>query len=652
MPPSRIFVSYVRTGDERGTEIADQIVTDLISNHIEVVTDDERISDENFMAFLNYELPRCHYLLFIQTPAALRSLRVQTTVSMAFTLATQRQTPKILRLIGAPSEAHEVQPGWNTVRTFDASVDYARACARLLLDLGLIPLDESSPFLPTISGPLSGTPVPPATSLPGIISSSGNLYPPAPPAPSLPGIGSPGAVYPSAPVSGTNTIYPSAPAPGINTVYPSGPISGTHLSSGSLYPPAPSSASLPGINSSGGNFYPPAPPANPPQVAPAVSGQLASVGAQQQATFPPPINQISGPMNPYAQTVSAPQPLSTPPSLSGTIPYQPAGVDDDRPASLKRTGWLKNLTHFSQTLHARMPALTGGSPAEVVLNDTDRPLPLNTTRHLVLRWSIAIALILILVTGTTVILVQGRNQSASRPDPARTATTSHAHQTPAPSATKRATSTPQPFPTQGVFVLNPDPQSPVDVYASGSTLTLNDTLASNDSTYQWQVSSTSTSGCQFKNTAYDLLAPGLNTCLASKSNFSNFVYQVEVKIVQGTTAGILFRANSTKHTGYFLQITTDGHVSLWRLDAGKTSPVLLPKTSSQPSAVHKGLGQPNVIAVYVKGNTIAGYVNKLQVFAIQDSTYPSGSVGVVAGQTTTSDLNEAVYQYAKVWTLA
>lgn len=602
MPASRIFVSYAPTGDERGTEIASRIITDLRSNGADVVTADERISDEHFMAFLNRELPQCHYLLFIQTPATLKSLRVQAAVSIALTLAARHQTPRVLRLIAASSsEEHEAQPLWNAVCTFDASVDYARACAKLFLDLGLIRLEESSPFLPIISSTLPDPHMPRSAPLPGIPSSSGNLAPLSP--------------------------------------------SGFPSSSGSLPPMPrtgfpPSSGSLPPMSQSGFS-----------QAMPAHSGQLTAVGVQPSLAAPAPIGQKPLQADPYSNPATTSRPLSAPASLPQSTSYQISG-DGDKPVSLRRESWLKHLAFFPRvwqgllTRLSQAPFLSGKQTMEVTLNNDDRPLPLNTPRQRVIRWVSALVLVLALIAGTTVILAQARNHPPSRRVLA-TATAPLSQHTLTPSATSSSTGTPQSFPTQGIMVLKPDPRGTIDPYGKGGALTLNDTLVGNDATYQWQVAG----GCQFKNNGYDLLATGPHTCLASKSNFSNFVYQTEITLVQGTTAGLIFRMNSTKHTGYFFQIAANGDFSLWRIDSPTAPLVQIPKSFGSASAIRKGLNQPNVIAVIANGSNIICYVNNLQVLNTHDTTYPAGSVGVMSGLGKNSGLNEALYQYAKVWTL-
>jgi TIR domain len=147
MSVTRIFVCYATSGDERGAAVAQQLIDDLQANGANVVTGNEHIVEENFVEYLNQELPRCQYVILVQTPQALKSLRVQTTISMALNLVTQQRMKGVLRLLAAPLDNEDEQPLWVTPRTFDASQDYPRARDKVLLELGLLSIDDEIPEL-------------------------------------------------------------------------------------------------------------------------------------------------------------------------------------------------------------------------------------------------------------------------------------------------------------------------------------------------------------------------------------------------------------------------------------------------------------------------------------------------------------------------
>lgn len=166
VPSSRIFVSYACVGDEQGAFIGKQLLGDIRATRTEAVADHETISDEQFIPFLYRELPQCSYLVFVQTPVSLRSSRVQTTVNMGLTLVERQFLRGVLRVIAVSSPIAENQLQLSTLRTFDASMDYARARDQLFLELGLIALDANDSFSVQLPPSLTQASLLPARNVP------------------------------------------------------------------------------------------------------------------------------------------------------------------------------------------------------------------------------------------------------------------------------------------------------------------------------------------------------------------------------------------------------------------------------------------------------------------------------------------------------
>lgn len=548
MPLSRIFVSYMQNGDERGSEVARLLISDLQANGVEVVIDNEAISDESFIAFLNQELLLCHYLIFVQTPLALKSLRVQTAVNIAITLTTQQRMRGVLYLIATPSEGADALPGWKAAYTFDASTDYPRARDKLFLAMNLIEMDKNqSTLLPAPGSSPTGMSLP--------------TWKAPSPAPTNPPLRTP-----------QETRLPS---PATGPFQPFNPPGGM--------PPMPPGRGMPPMS-------PPGP-------------------AQPRAAF-------------SAPEMDRPQPVDT--------------EDSKLPAFF---AWPR------RTLQTRLKALS--SKNQVDAQDTlleDRPPPLNTTRQMIMRWGSVLALILLLVLGSTIAFAR-LHQSPTGKKPVTTAVTQKTSPTPLQGT---VTGTPPPGATTGVKVI--DPQGTVDTYANDTTLALNDNLGSNDTHYQWEVGTNGPNSCKFSNKVYDITSTGPNYCLANQSNFSDFVYQIQMKIVQGTVGGVIFRAANTQQTYYYFQITTDGHASLWRSDAPNQPATLVPDTSSFASAIAEGEGRANVIAISAAGGHLICFVNGVPLVSITDTHYTAGNIGVMVGRVNQTNVTEAVYQYARVWT--
>lgn len=138
MPIPRVFISHYTTEEtQQSFQTLTKLIADLRSAGAEVVTNGGRGSEGHFTYTLNQELPKCQWLLFIQTPDALHSSKVQATVNTAVQLVSQQRMQGIIRLVAGPVNSQDVPLTWSTFTTIDISQDYPRALEKLLLALGL-----------------------------------------------------------------------------------------------------------------------------------------------------------------------------------------------------------------------------------------------------------------------------------------------------------------------------------------------------------------------------------------------------------------------------------------------------------------------------------------------------------------------------------
>lgn len=199
-----------------------------------------------------------------------------------------------------------------------------------------------------------------------------------------------------------------------------------------------------------------------------------------------------------------------------------------------------------------------------------------------------------------------------------------------------------------------DPKSPADPYdtAKRDLALSNDLTSAAPNPYPWDVTSSGkVPSCSFSNQSYDVLSQGLNYCEANKTNFSNFVYQIQLKIVQGQAAGIIFRTNdSAAQTYYIFEITVDGTFFVQRNDSSENGKLLYIESSP---VIKTGFNQSNIIAVDANGSDMTFYINGSNVAHLKDTSYSSGLIGVLVGeqfnQSDTQVTTEATYNYAKVW---
>jgi hypothetical protein len=176
---------------------------------------------------------------------------------------------------------------------------------------------------------------------------------------------------------------------------------------------------------------------------------------------------------------------------------------------------------------------------------------------------------------------------------------------------------------------------------------LTDALSDNSQGYGWSEFSPNSIGgaCQFIGGAYhvrETKSGYLNACFAEKSNFSNFAFEVQMRIIEGDCGGLLFRSQSTnRQTFYHFEVCQDGTYAFFESFSNTL------REHSSSTAIHPGLNQSNVIAVVANNHTLDLYINRQKVDNINDSTSSQGEIGVVA--TYRADPTEVVFSSAKVW---
>src|SRR6266581_4376591 len=188
-------------------------------------------------------------------------------------------------------------------------------------------------------------------------------------------------------------------------------------------------------------------------------------------------------------------------------------------------------------------------------------------------------------------------------------------------------------------------QNPYPPYKG--TLALYDPLHDNSSGYNWDEVTNSNGSCTFTGEAYHVATShsGHFQPCTEPTNFSNFVYQVQMTITAGESGGIIFRVDSTHSNFYYLRIGQDGSFE-FGLSSGKGIQVLKSGTSL---VIKTGLNQSNLIAVAASGRNIDLYVNHQHIAYFSDSTYSQGQLGVCAVDA--SRATEVIYSDVLVWKL-
>lgn len=190
-------------------------------------------------------------------------------------------------------------------------------------------------------------------------------------------------------------------------------------------------------------------------------------------------------------------------------------------------------------------------------------------------------------------------------------------------------------------------------YGGGGTLALNNPLSDNSKGYRWAEFTSNSSACRFTAGAYEVDTPThiFQACYATSSpQFSNFAFEIQMKIIKGDCGAILFRVDSTNDNFYDFEVCQDGRYEV-DLHTGKaSSPFKILVTLQSSSVIHSGLGQDNVLAVVANRNTFDLYVNHQKIDSMTDSTYNQGQIGVY-GSSYFGDPTEVLFSNARVWTL-
>ena len=187
----------------------------------------------------------------------------------------------------------------------------------------------------------------------------------------------------------------------------------------------------------------------------------------------------------------------------------------------------------------------------------------------------------------------------------------------------------------------------------GASLALSDPLSDNSVGYNWIENNTTLGSCRFIGGAYQAsspITPDYHACAAQNTNFSNFAYEIELKIIAGNCGAITFRGDIMVKHYYFFRICHNGSYDLL-VYAGSGYAVQTLVQCDAPCSndrIHSGLNQPNLIAVVANNNNIDLYVNHQFLTRVNDSTYNQGQIGVAADNDNSP--TEVIFSNAKVWT--
>jgi hypothetical protein len=180
----------------------------------------------------------------------------------------------------------------------------------------------------------------------------------------------------------------------------------------------------------------------------------------------------------------------------------------------------------------------------------------------------------------------------------------------------------------GSTVFSPDSTAQAIAVATANTIQKNKPLASDPLNSQDSNHWAEDDNCYFRYGGYFVTysgsSDGTYTCDSAKLYYRDVAIQMDVTLISGNSAGIMFRATPGMSEFYEFMIGY-GSFALGLFGSNNTSTVLFPPTQS--NAVH-GWGGKNRLLVISEGNDFRLFINGTFVGETHDDTLTAGYVGV------------------------
>ncbi|MBA2682724.1 MAG: serine/threonine protein kinase, partial [Ktedonobacteraceae bacterium] len=139
----------------------------------------------------------------------------------------------------------------------------------------------------------------------------------------------------------------------------------------------------------------------------------------------------------------------------------------------------------------------------------------------------------------------------------------------------------------------------------------------------------------------------LNSCLAEKTNYVDFVFQVDMTVTNSETAGLIFHRNPVLNAQYLFPVNSD---STYLLTTSNLS------YSSQNTLVPSGSFSkhtPNRLTVVARSHDISLFINGHYLTTTSDATASSGQIGLfVEAKPTDQGIATAEFSNLKIWALS
>jgi transcriptional regulator with XRE-family HTH domain len=199
--------------------------------------------------------------------------------------------------------------------------------------------------------------------------------------------------------------------------------------------------------------------------------------------------------------------------------------------------------------------------------------------------------------------------------------------------------------------------TPQEIYNSAVSRNpdFQDPLAKQDAN-MWDEVGTSEGGCAFVDGAYRLTmnqGGHFQVCEENAKSFGDFVYEVQMTILQGDGGGITFRDSANTSNMYRVRVGADGSYDI--VASFFVNPFAPKETQHvftsgrKLSVIHTGFGKTNTVGVVARGKTITLFVNGQPLASLIDPSPDAGLIGLMAVDF--SHQATVKFTNVKVWSL-
>jgi hypothetical protein len=155
--------------------------------------------------------------------------------------------------------------------------------------------------------------------------------------------------------------------------------------------------------------------------------------------------------------------------------------------------------------------------------------------------------------------------------------------------------------------------------------------------------------------------PVAHYCVATSTDYSDFIYEVQMKFIVGDCGGIVFRADRASDNDYTFNICQNQTYCLWRFigpfATGKNHYLIgcNGQSGNLPMILQENDGrtQPITLAIEARGEKFVLFVNHQildEGFDFSDQELKEGEIGVDASSNNGTPRTEIAFSNATVWT--